>query len=106
MSKKYLRIFFFASAAIVNLIAVCTTSAGTVTGAFAGPLTSNLLLSVDINGGRATTDVRPTEGWNGVSPPGSPQYFSDQYGVTWSPWGGETFSGGDGLNWPTSQNGQ
>jgi hypothetical protein len=108
MSKKHLnlRTFVFGSAAMVNLMAVCTASAGTVTGSFTGPLTSDLLLSLDINGGRATTDVRPTEGWNGVSPPGSPQFFPDQYGVTWSPWGGETFSGGDALNWPTSQNGQ
>src|SRR4051812_33601586 len=106
MSKKHLRAFVLGVVAIVNLVTVYAASAGTVTGPFAGPLTSNLQLSVDINGGRAATDVRSTEGWNGVSPPGSPQYFPDQYGVTWSPWGGETFSGGDGLNWPNSQNNQ
>src|SRR3954452_25404663 len=106
MSKKHLRAFVLGVAAMVNLVAIYAASAGTVTGPFTGPLTSNLLLSVDINGGRATTDQRPTEGWNGVSPPGSPQYFPDQYGVTWSPWGGETYSGGDGTNWPPSQTGQ
>jgi hypothetical protein len=74
--------------------------ATTTTGPFNGPLTS-ALLSVDLNGG-LSTDSKPTEGWNGSF--STPAFSADQYGVTWSPWGGsnspssQTF--GDGTVWP------
>jgi hypothetical protein len=62
---------------------------------------------VDINGGNAG-DAKPTQGWNGSF--ASPQFFPDQYGVTWSPWGGSNAAGsqtfGDGTVWPQSATGQ
>jgi hypothetical protein len=65
-----------------------------------GPLTQNLLASVDINGNSGGT-TSPTEGWNGSS--GTPITGSpDTYGVTWSPWGGTTAAGGDGTAWYSS----
>jgi hypothetical protein len=74
-------------------------SAVASTGAFTGPLT-DAFLSVDLNGGPLSTAVAPTEGYNGSS---STPFYADQYGVTWSPWGGNTYSGGDGTQLPSSQ---
>src|SRR5208282_192744 len=68
------------------LIAAPLVSAGVVTGNFTGPLTTGVLLSVDINGGPITSANSTTEGSNG--PSGSPVLSADPYGVLWSPWGG------------------
>jgi hypothetical protein len=82
--------------AITGVFACLALSASPVladTGPFTGPL-QNSLLSVDLNGGPLSSAVAPTEGYNGSS---STPFYADQYGVTWSPWGGNTYSGGDGT---------
>lgn len=73
------------------------------TGPFTGPLL-NPWLSVDLNGGVASgtgQTTSPTEGWNGSFP--SPSFSADQYGVTWSAWGGNAGAYGDGTQLPSSQ---
>jgi hypothetical protein len=91
---------FCVFAALLMLAAASSAWATTTTGAFTAPLTSGLVLSVDINGGLAS-DQKPGEGWNGSN--SSPAFFPDQYGVTWSPWVGSTApsgQSGDGTVWP------
>lgn len=72
------------------------------TGNFNGPLTTNLLASVDLNGG-LSSDAKPTQGYNGSTT--TPLFGQDQYGVTWSPWGGGNSTFGDGTVWPQSSGG-
>jgi hypothetical protein len=89
----------------VALVLVVASSVWASTGNFTGPLTSGVILSVDINGGTNTSNARPTEGWNGLT--SGPTKFADQYGVTWTPWGGAVVPYfGDGTNWPQDQSGQ
>jgi hypothetical protein len=80
-------------------LALCVSPVFASTGSFTGPLT-DAFLSVDLNGGPLASAVAPTEGYNGSS---STPFYADQYGVTWSPWGGNTYSGGDGTQLPSSQ---
>ena len=99
--------------AVVKMLVGCALAAGfgvssavfASTGTFNGPLTSNLVASVDINGGNVTGLPSPnnatTEGSNG--PTASPVLSADPYGVTWSPWGGPTTTNGDGTQLPSSQ---
>jgi hypothetical protein len=75
----------------------------TTTGSFTSPLTSNLLLSVDINGGIIASNNTSTEGTNG--PSSSPTLGADSYGVNWSPWGGPISTSGDGTQLPNSNGG-
>jgi PEP-CTERM motif len=109
-SSKLLGSFLIASGglALMGAAAQAITGSGgqLVTGQYTatvGPLTQNLIASVDINGnsGNTASPNAPTEGWNGSSPTpvtGSP----DNYGVTWLPWGGATAVGGDGTAWYSS----
>jgi Dockerin type I domain/PEP-CTERM motif len=74
------------------------------TGNFVSPSTT-AFLSVDMNGGSwsANDAQSPTEGWDQNN--SDPQISPDQYGVTWTPWGGPTYDGGDGIQLPTNQSG-
>jgi len=76
--------------------------AGVVTGPFlpTGPLT-NAFLSVDMNGGPLTSASAPTNGWNESTSAGA--FSADNFGVVWSPWGGNAYAGGDGTQLPSSQ---
>jgi hypothetical protein len=85
--------------AVSACMATCASPVFANTGLFTGPY-NNALLSVDMNGGPLASAVAPTEGYNGSS---STPFYADQYGVTWSPWGGNTYSGGDGTQLPSSQ---
>jgi PEP-CTERM motif len=84
-------------------LAVCggASAALASTGNFTSPLTSGVLLSVDINGGPLASANATTEGSNG--PSASPTLSPDPYGVLWSPWGGPTSTNGDGTQLPSSQ---
>jgi hypothetical protein len=86
-------------AAVVAALA-SSSSLFAATGAFTSPLT-NAFLSVDINGGIIASNNATTEGSNG--PSASPTVSPDQYGVTWSPWGGPVSTNGDGIQLPDSQ---
>jgi len=86
------------AAAVVGLFGSSAVFAST--GNFTSPLTSNVVLSVDINGGIIASNNSTTEGSNG--PSGSPVLSADPYGVTWSPWGGPTSTNGDGTQLPNS----
>ena len=68
---------------------------------FTSPLTNNLLLSVDLNGGPLSSSTAPGNGWNENLTTGG--YSADPYGVLWTPWGGNNYSGGDGTQLPSSQ---
>jgi len=82
---------------------------GIVVGPFTSPLTSNLVLSADLNGG-TTSGTYPSsftygnasanEGNTGT--PNGP----DQYNVNWTPWAGPAYYGGDGVNAFPNSNGQ
>jgi hypothetical protein len=54
-------------------------------------------LAVDMNGGPIASANATTEGFNGAT------VAPDSNGVTWSPWGGPTSTGGDGTQLPSSQ---
>jgi hypothetical protein len=83
---------------------VCyATAVWASTGTFTSPLTSNVILSVDINGGIIASNNSTTEGSNG--PSGSPTLSADPYGVLWSPWGGPLSTNGDGTQLPNSNGG-
>jgi hypothetical protein len=84
-------------------LAICggASAALASTGNFTGPLTNNVILSVDLNGGPIASANATTEGSNG--PSASPVISPDPYGVTWSPWGGPTDTSGDGTQLPSSQ---
>ena len=95
--KRYLAAFtlVFAAALVSPVFAA--------TGPFTGPLL-NPILSVDLNGGVSTgagQTTSPTEGWNGSF--STPLFSADQYGVTWSAWGGNPGAYGDGTQLPSSQ---
>ncbi len=89
------------AAASISGLVIAAGAFASVTGPFTGPLTHGVVLSADINGG-TTSGTYPsaivygnssaTEGNTG-SPVGP-----DQYGVTWSPWAGPAYYGGDGIN--------
>jgi hypothetical protein len=80
------------AAAVVGLFGSSALFAST--GNFSSPLT-NAILSVDVNGGPLNSASATTEGWNGSG--SMPADNPDPYGVTWSPWGGQVASGGDGT---------
>ena len=65
------------------------------TGAFTSPLTSNLIVSADINGGIIATNQATTEGFVGGT--GVRPVPADPFGVSWIGWGGPgvSFGGGD-----------
>jgi hypothetical protein len=74
----------------------------TTVGPFTSPLTTDLILSVDINGGAVSGTVTNSgfnQGWAGSA--NSP----DPYGVTWSPWAGPTTKGGTGVAFTTGGTG-
>jgi hypothetical protein len=81
-------------------LALCVSPVFASTGPFTSPLTT-AFLSVDLNGGPIASAAAPTEGWNGSF--SSPAFSADQYGVTWSPWGGPVNTYGDGTQLPSSQ---
>lgn len=108
-SGKFISGFLFASAGVTapGAIAQITGAAGQIiTGQYTltnGPLTNNLITSVDINGNNGPSSNAPTEGWNGSTSPPDTTGSPDSYGVTWTPWGGPvTPGGGDGTAWPSS----
>lgn len=70
------------------------------TGNFTSPLT-NAFLSVDLNGGPLASATAPTNGWNENTTTGG--FSADNFGVLWTGWGGNTYSGGDGTQLPSSQ---
>ena len=82
------------------LIGAGLSAANVGAAVFTAPLENNLLLSVDLNGGPISSAVTPTNGYNESSPGG---FSADPYGVLWSPWGGNNYSGGDGTQLPSSQ---
>jgi len=96
-NKNLMKRYIAAFATVFSVALVSPAFAST--GPFTGPLTG-AFLSVDLNGGPLASAVAPTEGYNGSS---STPFYADQYGVTWSPWGGNTYSGGDGTQLPSSQ---
>jgi len=63
-----------------------------------GPLTSNLLVSTDLNGGPLSA-LTPSNGWNENTSSGG--FSADNFGVVWTPWGGNLYSGGDGTALPS-----
>lgn len=83
-----------------STLGLCATGAFASTGAFTSPLT-NAFLSVDINGGPLSSATTPTNGWNENTTSGG--FTADNFGVLWSPWGGNTYTGGDGVQLPSSQ---
>src|SRR5580700_11360068 len=93
-----------------RLISLTAFSVGLASGAAAfastgnflptGPLT-NAFLSVDLNGGPNSSALTPTNGWNENQSSGA--FTADNFGVLWSPWGGNAYSGGDGTQLPSSQ---
>jgi hypothetical protein len=68
------------------------------TGNFSAPLTSNVLLSSDLNGGPIASATTPNNGWNEST--STAQFSVDNFGVVWTPWGGNGYSGGDGTALP------
>lgn len=88
----------FFSATVLGLGSLGNLSLAS-TGTFTGPVTT-AFLSVDLNGGPLASATAPTEGYNGSS---QATLLPDQYGVTWAPWGGNTYSDGDGTQLPSSQ---
>ncbi|MGA2440970.1 MAG: PEP-CTERM sorting domain-containing protein [Tepidisphaeraceae bacterium] len=66
---------------------------------------SGALLSVDINGGPLAGSLAPTEGsYNAANNPTVQNtVVPDALGNTWSPWGGNTYDAGDGIQLPSSQ---
>jgi hypothetical protein len=89
--------------AFAVMLVLAASSASASTGNFTSPLTTNVILSVDVNGGVITSQNSTTEGSNG--PSGSPTLSADPFGVTWSPWGGPTNTNGDGTQLPNSNGG-
>lgn len=83
-----------------GLVGLSGAAAQAATGNFTAPLT-NAFLSVDINGGPLSSSVAPTNGYNDNTSAGA--FSADNYGVVWSPWGGNTYAGGDGTQLPSSQ---
>jgi hypothetical protein len=97
-------------------------STSTFGAVFTAPSITTPILSVDVNGGLAalsnaaatspgnqTGDQKPGQGWNGSNT--APGYSPDQFGVSWSPWGGQTSptsangqAAGDGLYWGDANN--
>ncbi|MGD0463874.1 MAG: PEP-CTERM sorting domain-containing protein [Tepidisphaeraceae bacterium] len=98
------------AAASISGLGLSAGAFASVTGPFTGPVTTNLVLSVDLNGGKtggtypgsfSYSDGSATEGNTGNAPVGA-----DQYGVTWSPWAGPFYYGGDGTHAFPDSNGQ
>ncbi len=87
------------AAAIAGALSYGPTVFGS-TGNFSSPLT-NAFLSVDINGGPLTSAVTPTNGYNDNTSAGA--FSADNFGVVWTPWGGNAYAGGDGTQLPSSQ---
>ncbi len=83
-----------------STLGLCASGAFASTGNFSGPLT-NAFLSVDLNGGPLGGAQTPTNGWNENTSTGA--FSADPYGVLWSPWGGNAYSGGDNTQLPSSQ---
>lgn len=84
----------------VSTLGLYASGAFASTGTFTGPLT-NAFLSVDLNGGPLSGAQTPTNGWNENVSSGA--FTADPYGVLWSPWGGNAYSGGDNTQLPSSQ---
>ncbi|MGD0389616.1 MAG: PEP-CTERM sorting domain-containing protein [Tepidisphaeraceae bacterium] len=90
------KLSFLAAMLVGSGLAIANASAAV----FTAPLENNLLLSVDLNGGPVSgAAVDPTNGYNEASPGG---FSADPYGVLWTPWGGNLYSGGDGIQLPSS----
>jgi hypothetical protein len=86
----------------VVLVGSAIVAGSTRAAVFTAPLENSLLLSVDMNGGPLSSAVAPTNGYNENTPAG---FSADPYGVLWSPWGGNQYAGGDGVQLPSSQSG-
>ena len=68
------------------------------------PALLNAYLSVDLNGGPLNSATAATNGWNEVIGVSNGSNFTADYsGVVWSPWGGNSYSGGDDVQLPSSQ---
>ena len=68
------------------------------------PALLNAYLSVDLNGGPLNSATAATNGWNEVIGYSNGANFTADYaGVLWSPWGGNVYSAGDGIQLPSSQ---
>jgi hypothetical protein len=87
--------------AAVGAFGVVGAARAATTGNFTAPLTTGVILSVDLNGGPIASANATTEGSNG--PSSSPTLSADPFGVLWSPWGGPTSTNGDGTQLPSSQ---
>jgi hypothetical protein len=69
------------------------------------PALPNAFLSVDLNGGPLNSASAATNGWNEstAAPPNGSNFTADTSSVVWSPWGGNSYSGGDTIQLPSSQ---
>ncbi|HEX4053771.1 MAG TPA: PEP-CTERM sorting domain-containing protein [Tepidisphaeraceae bacterium] len=93
--RRKMAILAAASTSVLGLSA--GAFAQMATGTFATPLT-NAFLSVDINGGTSSQED-PNNGWNENTSSGA--FSPDNFGVVWSPWFGNAYSGGDGTVAPS-----
>jgi hypothetical protein len=91
----------FVGGGLAIAILAVTSAALASTGNFSSPLTSNVLLSVDLNGGPLASATAPTNGYNENQSSGA--FSVDNFGVVWTPWGGNGYSGGDSVQLPSSQ---
>jgi PEP-CTERM motif len=94
--QRKLAVLAAASASVAGMSAAAFGQVAT--GTFTSPLT-NAFLSVDINGGPPASATTPTNGWNENT--GSGAFSADNFGVAWSPWFGNAYSGGDGTTAPS-----